>query len=136
MVQPFVSNLISNKYDTALDFHVTMYDEMPYQRDSDYCNREKVTMHSNSLIKYYVYMFDQISEIDNGDGIIEAYLSELLYDQANQYNLPSGRHQADSGDDGVTEEQIQTLLDDNGNPMNPADEPVVTTNPFADVEDW
>ena len=54
MSKPYVSNLISHKYDTALDFHVTMYDNLPYQRDSDYCNIEKVAMTSGKVIKFYL----------------------------------------------------------------------------------
>lgn len=140
MVVPFVSNVMSNKYDTALDFHVSMYDELPYQRDSDYCNREKLTLHSSSLMKLYMFE-NEASIIDNGDEHMEAYLSELLLKEANQSRISSAsRARAETESSGVTEKQIQTLLDDNGNPMNQADDEGEalgnTTNPFADVEDW
>ena len=56
MGEPFVSNIISHKYDTALDFHITMYDNLPYQRDSDYCNAEKLGLISGQVIKFYLYI--------------------------------------------------------------------------------
>ncbi|MBR1740942.1 MAG: hypothetical protein IJ733_03540 [Lachnospiraceae bacterium] len=135
MVQPFVSNVLSNKYDTALDFHITMYDELPYQRDSDYCGREQIAMHSNKLLKYYLYMFEDISVIDNGDEAMEEYLSGLQLKEINQARLSGGaRKKAERNADEVTEEQIKTLLDDSENPMNSAG--TVNDDPFAGVEDW
>lgn len=43
MTQPYTVHGLSYKYDSALDFHVTMYDALPYKRDSDYCNAQKLT---------------------------------------------------------------------------------------------
>ena len=77
MGEPFVTNVLSNKYDTALDFHVTMYDNLPYERDSDYCNIEKVTLVSGRVIKFYLCLNQQeFFSIDNKDDVIEDILAE------------------------------------------------------------
>lgn len=142
MVEPFVSNIISDKYDTALDFHVTMYDNLPYQRDSDYCNAEHLTLHNKNLIKYYLYMYEPTDTvIDNGDDIIEEYLRDLKRKMALEAREKPEILSSDEDNDGVTEEQIQTLLDDKDNDTGSSssddeDDLSNTTNPFADVEDW
>lgn len=135
MVQPFVSNVLSNKYDTALDFHITMYDELPYERDSDYCGKEQIMMHSKKLLKYYVYTFEDVSVIDNGDDIMESYLADLQLHGAGQAKIPDNtKKKTEQRADEITDEQIQTLLDDNENPMT--QEPATYIDPFAGVEDW
>ena len=44
----------SLKYETGLDYPITMYDHLPYQRDSDYCNAEKIGLSTGKIIKYYL----------------------------------------------------------------------------------
>ena len=148
MGEPFVSNVLSNKYDTALDFHVTMYDKLPYQRDSDYCNIEKVALNSGKVIKYFLYMNQpEVVLIDNKDEEFEQFLLELKMKQQRQRELNDSVSEQDAlSSDDVTDEQIQTLLDDKGEGFsapfdeeqdsddNSASEDAV--NPFADVEDW
>lgn len=148
MGEPFVSNVLSNKYDTALDFHVTMYDKLPYQRDSDYCNIEKVAMSSGKVIKYFLYMNQpEAVIIDNKDEEFKQFLLELKMKQQRQRELNDSVSEQEALPSGeVTDEQIQTLLDDNGEEFsapfdeepdsddNSASEDAV--NPFADVEDW
>jgi len=147
MGEPFVTNVLSNKYDTALDFHVTMYDKLPYERDSDYCNVEKVALNSGKVIKYFLYMNQPgVVVIDNKDEEFEQYLLELQMKYQKQKalnNAASSVSQLPS--DEVTDEQIQTLLDDQEEnaPASFAEEDSEdeislenTVNPFADVEDW
>ena len=147
MGEPFVTNVLSNKYDTALDFHVTMYDKLPYERDSDYCNIEKVAISSGKVIKYFLYMNQpEVVIIDNKDEEFEQYLLELKLKYQKQKALsdsPSSESEFPSGE--VTDEQIQTLLDDQdghdsasfGEENSEEDASLEnTTNPFADVEDW
>ena len=148
MGEPFVSNVLSNKYDTALDFHVTMYDKLPYQRDSDYCNIEKVAMSSGKVIKYFLYMNQpEAVIIDNKDEEFEQFLLELKMKQQRQRELNDSVSEQEALPSGeVTDEQIQTLLDDNGEGFSaPFDEEADSddnsasedaVNPFADVEDW
>lgn len=148
MSEPFVSGILSNKYDTALDFHVTMYDNLPYQRDSDYCNIEKVTLVSGHVIKYYLY-FNQpeVFAIDNKDDVIEEILANAQIagkKSASMKRVKASNHSTVSD---ISEKQIQTLLDDNEEPIEDFDipdfdaeddlaAPANAVNAFADVEDW
>ena len=147
MGEPFVTNVLSNKYDTALDFHVTMYDKLPYERDSDYCNVEKVALNSGKVIKYFLYMNQPgVVMIDNKDEEFEQYLLELQlkYQKQNALNGATSSTSNPPSDE-VTDEQIQTLLDDQEENVpvsfeeEDSEEDISlenTTNPFADVEDW
>lgn len=148
MSEPFVTSVLSNKYDTALDFHVTMYDNLPYKRDSDYCNVEKVALVSGRVIKFYLCLNQpEYVEIDNKDDMIESILAEAeiakkQYEAAKRKKL--AKTAAESAAD---DEQIQTLLDDHEEPLKGYDEsdveeedelaaPEDAVNAFADVEDW
>lgn len=149
MSQPFVSNVISQKYDTALDFHVTMYDNLPYKRDSDYCNAEKLCLNSGRVIKYYLCLNQpEAYTIDNKDNEIEEILAK---EQASHVEVPAPQKVAEisSPDEStITAEQIQTLLDDSSESSdtvttatdsdddNDIDAPAGAVNSFADVEDW
>lgn len=147
MGEPFVTNVLSNKYDTALDFHVTMYDKLPYERDSDYCNIEKVALNSGKVIKYFLYMNQpEVAMIDNKDEEFEQYLLALQLKHQKQKALNQDVSSvSDLPSDEVTDEQIQTLLDDQDESVpvsfdeRDSEEDISledTTNPFADVEDW
>lgn len=143
MSQPYVSNIISQKYDTALDYHVTMYDNLPYERDSDYCNIEKVAMYSGKVIKFYLAQHSaEKIVIDNKDEVIEDYLMELKLKQQRQIEANRELPAKENSDD-ITDEQIQTLLDDrnenelqNTEEFNDEDPLANSVNAFADVEDW
>lgn len=149
MSEPFVSNIISAKYDTALDFHVTMYDKLPYQRDSDYCNVEKLALISGRVIKYYLYYYNQPEtfSIDNKDDIIDNILANAAIEEK-KYHLQKASAAAGIAEkEEVTSEQIQTLLDDQENASfddaeydyDDDDElaaPSGAVNAFEDVEDW
>ena len=145
MADIYASNIVSHKYDTALDFHVTMYDNLPYQRDSDYCNEQKRALVSGRVIKFYLYMCQpEKFLIDNKDDQIEEILARI---QAAKPKLSSA-HKApklpSESDSGVTQEQIQTLLEDDASHAssgkqpedNSLDAPLNSVNAFANVEDW
>lgn len=145
MGEPYVSNILSHKYDTALDFHVTMYDAMPYQRDSDYCNAQKIAMYSGKVIKYYLYFRStDVFPVDNKDSEIEDILKQIQADNAKR-TFPNAVVRAVASGEDVTDRQIQTLLDDRTEDIpfdedfddeNDIDAPPDSVNAFADVEDW
>ena len=147
MSETFVTSVLSNKYDTALDFHVTMYDNLPYQRDSDYCNIEKVALVSGRVIKFYLCLNQpEFFEIDNKDDEIENILAETKIAEK-KYAAEKRKKLSDTSvNSDVSEEQIQTLLDDREETGNGYDEsadeddelaaPEGAVNAFADVEDW
>lgn len=144
MANIYASNIVSHKYDTALDFHVTMYDNLPYQRDSDYCNEQKRALVSGRVIKFYLYMCQpEKFLIDNKDDEIEEILARIQAARPKHspaHKVPKLPSESDSG---VTQEQIQTLLEDtpNNSPKaqpedNTLDAPLNSVNAFANVEDW
>ncbi len=144
MSEPFVSNVISQKYDTALDFHVTMYDNLPYERDSDYCNIEKLALVSGHVIKFYLY-YNQtdVFTIDNKDDRIEEILAKAKAAPASKRSSRTASAVSSSEKVDVTPEQIQTLLDDRDDmpfeddfEEDSTDAPTNAVNAFADVEDW
>ncbi len=144
MSEPFVSNVISQKYDTALDFHVTMYDNLPYERDSDYCNIEKLALVSGHVIKFYLY-YNQtdVFTIDNKDDRIEEILAKAKAAPASKRSCRMASAVSSSEKVDVTPEQIQTLLDDRDDmpfeddfEEDNTDAPTNAVNAFADVEDW
>lgn len=141
MSEPFVSNVISQKYDTALDFHVTMYDNLPYERDSDYCNIEKLALVSGRVIKFYLYYYNQpeIFTVDNQDDKIEEFFARAKAAPANKHSSRIASAISSSDQVEVTPEQIQTLLDDREDASFAEDDfdaPTDAVNAFADVEDW
>jgi hypothetical protein len=42
-------------YDSTLEDNLSMYDRLPYCRDSDLCNKEALALISGNVIKYYHY---------------------------------------------------------------------------------
>ena len=141
---PQPTNIVSNKYDSFLDFHVTMYDNLPYQRDADYCNIEKVALYSGRVIKYYLCVNQpERVPIDNKDDQIEQILESVLAEERKRLAERKTEVVKITGEDEVTQEQIQTLLDENGNAFSEGeagrdkmDAVEETVNAFSDVEDW
>ncbi len=150
MADIYASNVITYKYDTALDFHVTMYDNIPYQRDSDYCNVEKLALVSGKVIKFY-FCNNQLEAvtINNRDDEIEEILEKVRIAEKKRRAQAIANKAAEEKTDEVTQEQIQTILDDkeesgkkqnnsigfgNGEAITDASPDAV--NAFADVEDW
>lgn len=84
----------------------------PYKRDSDYCNAQKLTLHSKSMIKYYLYATKEDAYcIDNKDSHIKEILREIAAkQQKEQHSIPEVPDAPD--EDSVTQEQIQSLLEE------------------------
>lgn len=137
MSHSMYDNIISAKYDGSLDHPITMYDKLPYQRDSDYCNAEKLTLESGMIIKYYLCLNQmEACPINNHDDEIESILSAIqLQEQQRKIEIAAQEPANTETQDGITPEQIQTLLKD---PDEDEEEPDLSdaVNPFENVEDW
>lgn len=139
-------NIVSQKYDATLDYHVTMYDNLPYKRDAEYCNIEKVALYSGRVIKYYACANQpDCVLIDNKDNQMEQILARLQLEMESlkAHQEPEVLNAVPS--DEVTAEQIQSLLDDKNDTPNReiseeddnlTDAPEDAVNAFSDVEDW
>lgn len=139
MSNSMYDNIISAKYDGSLDHPISMYDLLPYQRDSDYCNAEKLTLQSGSIIKYYLCLNQmEACPINNHDDEIESILAEIQTQELQRIQAEPAEPVNPKPQDGITPEQIQTLLEDPDAETETDPEPDLSNavNPFEDVEDW
>ncbi|MCH5267998.1 MAG: hypothetical protein J1E62_06615 [Lachnospiraceae bacterium] len=134
----------SLKYETTLEYPISMYDKLPYKRDSDYCNAEHIGLTCGKIIKYFLCL-NQMEGflVDNHDEEIQQILAEVQRREQERLLALKSKADAVEASDEITEKQIQTLLEDQGEDENgttPAHTPSESlsdpTNPFADVEDW
>jgi len=140
----YLPKLVSQKYDEAMDYHITMYDNLPYQRNPDFCGIQQVAMYSGHIIKYYMCINkEEAFEVDNRDDEIEGILAIAQQNEAIRKTMPKAKpgRKKNTEETGITQEQIQTLLKDKeydvlppGTDDNLASENSV--NAFAGVEDW
>jgi predicted DNA binding protein len=104
---------ISQKYDGTLDYGIVMYDNLPYQRNSDVCNSSTVAMYSGHIIKYYLCL-NQEEEylIDNHDHEIQDILHEIEQEEAKRH-LSSEDQAVSTPTSDLTDEQLHALTTDN-----------------------
>lgn len=148
-----MSEILSSKYDVHLDYQITMYDQLPYKRNADLCGEQNIAMYSGHIIKYY--MCDNKSDqfkVDNHDSQIKAMLAEIEAHTVVKPTVEDVSASSQSEPDGISQEQIQTLLDDktdtgsdelqtdnfsvddtDDNEPNPS---IPTVDAFAGIEDW
>ena len=130
---------ISQKYDGALDYGIDMYDKITYKRDADICNASTLALYSGHIIKYYLCN-NQEEEfpIDNRDDQIEQILQKIREQEALRKLPEQGDEVLDTPTEDITEEQIQTLLEDSAEEMGEEETtapPTETVN-LDDIEDW
>ncbi len=128
---------ISKKYDGALEYGITMYDHLPYKRNSDVCNESTLALYSGHIIKYYLCN-NQIDEfpVNNHDDEIEEILQKIRLKEQQRLQVPPTQEFIQDSSE-ITEEQIQSLLEDSGEGVDndTATEPQQTVN-LDDIEDW
>lgn len=143
----YLPKLVSRKYDEALDFHITMYDNLPYERDSDFCGVQQIAMYSGHIIKYYLCLNEEEAfEVNNHDDEIEEILAAARQKEYERTKTPAARHSRRKvqEESGITQEQIRTLLKDQDTdvevpPSDYDDDNLANENAvdaFAGVEDW
>lgn len=140
MKHSMYDNIICAKFDSSLDHPITMYDNLPYQRDSDYCNAEKLTLHSDKIIKYFLCINEtEECPINNRDDEIEAILAAIQKQENTRVQVIEQESKVPETQDGITPEQIQSLLTDpeaDSVPVGEAIDDNEFADPFAGVEDW
>lgn len=133
----------SLKYEATLDYPISMYDNLPYERDSDFCNAEHIGLTCGKIVKYYLCLNQQEEfAVNNRDDEIEEILTKIrLQEQERLRAIEAAQNIAPSSDE-ITEEQIQTLLEDQTETVeedtvaDSVETEIDPSNPFADVEDW
>lgn len=141
------SKPISNKYDGTLDYRITMYDNLPYKRDSEFCGAQQIALYSGHVIKYYLCINNEDTfKINNHDDNIQEILSNESKKQLKKISEKESEVIDNDNPNGITQEQIKTLLDDPDVSANssadlqsdntPDDSLNNTVNAFEGDEDW
>ncbi len=130
---------ISKKYDGTLDYGIEMYDNLPYQRNSDVCNGSTVALYSGHIIKYYLCNNEEDAyPINNRDDEIQAILLHAR-EEAEKRQTEDTEPEVIGDPSEITDEQIQALTtdqssDNDGAGAEPADTQEVVN--LDDIEDW
>lgn len=131
---------ISKKYDSALDYGITMYDELPYKRNADVCNGSTVALYSGHIIKYYLCNNEEdCFLIDNHDDEIGQILLDIQQQNAlREISEPEPVATESLPLEEITEEQMQNLLEDNDEESKPQslDDKLDQIVNLDDIEDW
>ena len=86
----YLPKLVSQKYDETMDYHITMYDNLPYKRDSDFCGIQQVALYSGHIIKYYLCLnHEDAYEVGNRDDEIEEILAMAQMNEAKRAAAPA-----------------------------------------------
>ncbi len=130
---------ISKKYDGTLDYGIEMYDNLPYQRNSDVCNGSTVALYSGHIIKYYLCNNEEDAyPINNRDDEIQTILRHAR-EEAEKRQTENAEPEVIGDPSEITDEQIQALTtdqssDDDGAETEPVSTPEVVN--LDDIEDW
>lgn len=130
---------ISKKYDGTLDYGIEMYDNLPYQRNSDVCNGSTVALYSGHIIKYYLCNNgEEAYPINNRDDEIQSILRHAR-EEAEKRQTEDTEPEVIGDPSEITDEQIQALTtdqssDNDGTEAEPAGTSEVVN--LDDIEDW
>ncbi|WP_337935576.1 hypothetical protein [Jutongia sp.] len=130
---------ISKKYDGTLDYGIEMYDNLPYQRNSDVCNGSTVALYSGHIIKYYLCNNEEEAyPINNRDDEIQSILRHAC-EEAEKRQTEDTEPEVIGDPSEITDEQIQALTtdqssDNDGTEAEPAGTSEVVN--LDDIEDW
>lgn len=130
---------ISKKYDGTLDYGIEMYDNLPYQRNSDVCNGSTVALYSGHIIKYYLCNNEEEAyPINNRDDEIQSIL-RYACEEAEKRQTEDTEPEVIGDPSEITDEQIQALTtdqssDNDGTEAEPAGTSEVVN--LDDIEDW
>ena len=130
---------ISKKYDGTLDYGIEMYDNLPYQWNSDVCNGSTVALYSGHIIKYYLCNNEEEAyPINNRDDEIQSILRHAC-EEAEKRQTEDTEPEVIGDPSEITDEQIQALTtdqssDNDGTEAEPAGTPEVVN--LDDIEDW
>ena len=130
---------ISKKYDGTLDYGIEMYDNLPYQRNSEVCNGSTVALYSGHIIKYYLCNNEEEAyPINNRDDEIQSILRHAR-EEAEKRQTEDTEPEVIGDPSEITDEQIQALTtdqssDNDGTEAEPAGTPEVVN--LDDIEDW
>lgn len=100
-------------FDSSSTDHLSMYDNLPYKRNSDVCNGEAVTKETGNVLKFYRCRLENPYEISNRDDSTYKMLSKLRKEQTPSAPSENTEPEAAPVSNGITEEQMDELFRDN-----------------------
>ena len=109
-------------FDLSMIEDTSMYDHLPYKRDSERCNIGSVALCSGNLVKHYRCDFGDTFELTNIDDLAIEKIQEYI--KREQERLASSNEAPEvvdsyeeeySGSNELSEEQIAGLLGDKSN---------------------
>ena len=130
---------ISKKYDGTLDYGIEMYDNLPYQRNSDVCNSSTVALYSGHIIKYYLCNNEEDAyPINNRDDEIQSILRRAQ-EETEKRQTDNTEPEVIGDPSEITDEQIQALTTDQSSDTEDTDAESAGTQEVVnldDIEDW
>lgn len=105
-------------FDLSLVDDMSMYDNLPYQRDSDRCNAGAIAMYSGNLLKYYRCSFGETLELNDMDELAAKKIQEYIKREKERMALSQVSESevidsfVDEDNDGLSDEQLQSLVGD------------------------
>lgn len=100
-------------FDSSMSDHLSMYDNLPYQRDPDRCNGQVVCKESGNILKFYRCNIDGAYEVSNQDENTSKMLARLRKSQVREAPAQTIVTEAPPASGGITEEQMDELFRDN-----------------------
>lgn len=102
-------------FDSSSSDHLSMYDNLPYERNPDVCNTAAVTKESGNILKFYRCNVDKIYKVNNRDDYTSKMLAKLKREQGTPIKAENTTVEVLPPSGGITEEQMDELFRDNEN---------------------
>ncbi len=106
-------------FDLSMADDMSMYDNLPYQRDSDRCNAGALALYSGNILKYYHCSFGEVLELNNMDDLAAEKIQNYLKQEKERLaSLESDKIEViptftdDEEENGLSMEQLQSLVGD------------------------
>lgn len=106
-------------FDLSMADDMSMYDHLPYQRDSDRCNAGALALYSGNVVKYYRCSFGEILDLADMDDLAVKKIQEYLKRERERLAaLETSEPEVidtfaeDEDEDGLSAEQLQSLVGD------------------------
>ncbi len=104
-------------FDLSMGDDMSMYDNLPYQRDSDKCNAGALALYSGNILKYYRCSLGEVLELNDMDNLAVLKIQDYL--KREQERLFSSEIDNmdvifnEEDEDGLSMEQLEQLVGNN-----------------------
>ncbi len=79
-------SVVKRPYDKTLEYNISMYDKLPYKRDSERCNASTLALVSGNLVKYYYCKPNmEPKEVDTQDENLKKIISDHIAAEEEAY---------------------------------------------------